>query len=128
VFSGFATPITSLFFPKEHGGEAFSYVVRYAVVYLPLAYVQLIGHFLHAYLRSLGRITTVLAISLVGSAVRWGATVLLVPVMHIEGAFLGQVVGWAADAAVSVLLFLCLYRTDAQLQRLMDNMHMGGGK
>ena len=123
IFSVFASPIVSLFFPAEHGGEAFGYAVRYAVVYLPLTYVQLIGHFLHSYLRSLGRITTVLVISVTGSIARWAATLWLVPVMHLEGAFLAQVLAWGVDAVICVVLFLLFYQKEAHLRRIIEKIH-----
>ena len=123
IFSVFAHPIAALFFPTGNDGEALQWAVRYAVVYLPLTYVQLVGHFLHSYLRSLGRITTVLVISIVGSLTRWAATLWLVPMMHLEGAFLAQVIGWGADAVICVVLFLLFYQKEAHLRRIIEKIH-----
>lgn len=114
-----AKPITSLFFTAGFDGEAYQYALRYTAVYLPFAYVQLVGHVLHAYLRCLGAMNTVLGITLFGGAVRVIATILLVPVIHIDGAYIGQIISWAADGAVSVLVAICLYRTQAQLQTVV---------
>lgn len=118
-FALLAKPITSLFFTAGFDGEAYQYALRYTAFYLLFAYVQLVGHVLHAYLRCLGAMNTVLGITLFGSAVRVISTVLLVPGMHVEGAYLGQIISWAADGAVSVVVALCLYRTQEQLRRVV---------
>ena len=73
-------------------------------------------------MRSLGSINTVLGITLFGSAVRVASTLLLVPGMHIEGAYLGQIISWAADGAVSVAIALWLYRTPEQLRRITERV------
>lgn len=121
-FELLARPITSIFFTSGFDGEAFGYALRYTAFYLPFVYVQLVGHILHAYLRCLGAMNTVLGITLLGGAVRVAATVLLVPHMHIEGAYLAQILGWAADGALSVLISLCLYRTQAQLKKVVTRI------
>lgn len=118
----FAGPVVSLFFPQGVTGEAYSYAMRYAAVFLPFVYVQLTGHMLHCYMRCLGSMTTVLGITIFGSAVRVIATVLLVPRMHIEGAYWGQIISWAADAVVSTVLVLRFYRTREQLQAITDRI------
>lgn len=118
----FAKPFTTIFFPEGFTGDAYRYAVRYTAVYLPLVYVQLVGHILHSYMRSLGAVNTVLAITIFGSAIRVAATLWLIPVMHIEGAYLGQVISWAADAVVSILIVYFAYRTQAQLGRIADRV------
>ncbi|MBQ8339067.1 MAG: hypothetical protein IJY16_01320 [Clostridia bacterium] len=116
---GFAEPSISIFFPDEHGSAAFGYAVRYATVFLPFVYVQLVGHVFHTYMRSLGRVPTVLAITIVGSTVRLVATLLLIPLLHLDGAYVGQIISWAVDAALSFVLYVFLYRTDRQLSRIV---------
>jgi len=118
----FAKPITSVFFPAGFTGEAYEYALRYGQIYLPFVYVQLIGHILHSYMRSLGAVNTVLGITLFVSTVRVVSTVLLVPVMHIDGAYLGQIICWAADAVVSVFVVVCLYRTQPQLEKISERV------
>ena len=123
VLACFARPIVSLFFPAGFTGEAYLYAVRYATVFLPFIYVQLVGHLLHAYMRSLGAIKTVLWISFVGSVTRLIATLLLIPVIGIDGAFLGQIISWAIDALLSIALFFFRYRTPAHIRRELDRIH-----
>lgn len=118
----FAEPVISLFFSGDFTGDAYGYALRYASLYLPFVYVQLVGHVLHSYMRCLGSMKTVLGITIFGSAIRVLSTVLLVPVMHIEGAYLGQIISWAADAAVSVAIVLMFYRTDRQLKTIVDRV------
>ena len=118
----FAKPITTLFFPTGVTGDAYFYAVRYGQVYLCFVYVQLVGHMLHAYMRSLGSVTKVLIITLVCSAVRVVCTVLLVKTMHIEGAYLGQIISWAVDAVICIVLVFCRYRTPEQLQRIAQTI------
>ena len=123
VLSCFARPIVSLFFPAGYTGDAYLYAVRYATVYLPFIYVQLVGHILHSYMRSLGCVTTVLWITVAGSVTRLAATLLLIPMIQIDGVFLGQIISWTVDGALSVLLWLALYRTREQLTRIIHRAH-----
>lgn len=122
IFGILAKPITSVFFPSGFTADAYQYAVRYTTVYLPFVYVQLVGHILHSYMRSLGSVNTVLGITIVCSAVRVCSTVWLVPLMHIDGAFMGQIISWAVDAVISIVIVFCFYRTQPQLQRIIDRV------
>ena len=122
LFMLFAPPLTSIFFPADFSGDAYQYALRYTSFWLPFVYVQLVGHILHSYMRSLGQVNVVLWITLFVSAVRVVSTVLLVPLMHIEGAYLGQVISWAADAVVSVGIVYCCYRTQDQLKAIVERV------
>ena len=119
----FANPIVSLFFPTDYAGDAFVYALRYATVYLPFVYVQLVEHFLHTYMRSLGQVKVVLWITLICSTIRVVATLLLVPVMQIDGVFVGQIISWAVDAVISTVLFYLFYRTDTHLEKILASVH-----
>lgn len=118
-----ANPISSIFFPAGYTGEAFVYATRYAKIFLPFVYVQLIGHVLHAYMRSLGRFSVVLGVTIVGSLTRLACTFWLVPLLGMDGVFIGQIFGWGIDAAVSVLLCVLLYRTNKQLIKVIELAH-----
>lgn len=121
-----AHPIVSLFFPATHMGEAYGYAIRYATVFLPFVYIQLVGHILHSYMRSLGCVSTVLWITLVGSVTRVVATLMLVPLLRLDGVFLAQIISWTLDAFISVILCLTCYRKPAQLERLIRRAHISG--
>lgn len=122
VLSLLARPVVSVFFPAGFTGEAYEYAVCYGTIWLPFVYVQLVGHMLHSYMRSLGRVNTVLWITLLVSAVRVASTILLVPGMHIEGAYLGQVISWVVDAVISVIIVSCCYRTQEQLKKIVERV------
>ena len=115
----FAKPITTIFFPAGFTGDAYEYTVRYAAVYLPFMYVQLVGHILHSYLRSLGSVNIVLVISIVCSAIRVVSTIWLVPMFHLEGAFIGQIISWAIDAVISIYIVYRYFRTPEQLKAIV---------
>lgn len=119
VFSIFGGPIASMFFPRDYAGEALSYAVRYAHIYLPFVYIQLIQHFYHTYMRSLGQISVVLGITIIGSIVRIVGTLLLTPAMGLDGVFLAQIFGWVIDSIISVTIYFFRYRTDSHLRRLL---------
>lgn len=119
VFSLLGGPIASIFFPKGYVGEAYVYAVRYAHIYLPFIYVQLVQHFYHTYLRSLGRVSVVLVITIIGSIIRIVGTLLLTPVLGLEGVFLAQILGWAIDSTISFSLYFLRYRTDTHLLRVI---------
>jgi len=120
LFSG---PIVSVFFPSGYVGEAYGYAIRYATVFMPFVYVQLVDHVMHAYMRSLGKVNVVLGITFFGSAVRVAATALLVPLISMDGVYLGQVISWAADSVVSVIIYVFLYRTEEQIRRAVRRVH-----
>ena len=120
IISVFAKPIVGLFFPSDYMGEAYVLSVRYASLWLPFVYVQLVGHILHTYMRSLGRVNTVLWITILGVTTRLGTTLWLIPSMSLDGAFLGQIISWAIDAVVSILICFYFYRTDEHLLRVIE--------
>jgi O-antigen/teichoic acid export membrane protein len=72
---------------------------------------------LHAYIRALGRVGVVLGATLVGGAVRIAATFALIPLLHLEGAFLAEVISWAVDAVICLIAYMFRYRTDEHLLR-----------
>lgn len=111
----FAKPFISLFFPGDYTGHAFEYAVRYAIIFFPFIYVQLVGHFFHTYMRSLGRVNTVLIITLIGSIVRVVGALLLIPILGLDGAFVAQILSWAVDAVICTIIFCFRYRTDDQI-------------
>ncbi len=116
----FAGGIVSIFFPSGYTGEAYLYATRYATYFLPFVYVQLVGHILHAYMRSLARMGSVLAVTILGSVTRLVATLLLVPILQLDGVYIGQIISWGVDALASIILCLCLYRTVPQLWRVIE--------
>ena len=115
----FAKPFTSLFFPNDYVGAAFDYAVRYATVFFPLIYVQLVGHIFHTYLRSLGQVSVVLCITLICSTVRVVGALILIPTLGLDGTFIAQVLSWAVDAVICSVIFFLRYRTDRQLLRII---------
>ena len=119
VFSIFGSPIASMFFPTGYEGEALSYAVRYSHIYLPFVYIQLIQHFYHSYLRSLGQVNVVLWLTVIGSVVRIIGTLLLTPVIGLDGVFLAQIFGWAIDSIISFIIYFFRYRTDNHLHRVL---------
>ena len=123
VFSIFGGPIASMFFPTGYAGEALSYAIRYAHIYLPFVYVQLIQHFYHTYMRSLGQVSIVLGITIIGSMIRIVGTLLLTPVIGLDGVFLAQIFGWAIDSIISFMIYFFRYRTDSHLHRLLAHLH-----
>lgn len=117
VFSCFAQPSCSLFFPNDYVGEAYQHAVRFAVFYLPFLFINMVGHWLHTYLRGLGAMSVVFGVSLLGSVARLAATLLMVPDMRMEGVFVAILIGWCADSLVSLVLYLLFYRTNKQILR-----------
>lgn len=122
VIALFARPVVSLFFPDGYTGDAFLYAVRYAQIFLPFVYLQVVGHIFHAYLRSLGSITTVLGITILGSITRVAATLILIPLLQLDGAYLGQICSWAIDALICVVLYFFFYRTEQHLERILRHV------
>jgi Na+-driven multidrug efflux pump len=122
LFVFFAEPITSIFFPSDYVGPAFTYAVRFFHVYAGFLYINMIGHLMHSYMRSIGRVYTVLWITLFGSTVRVAATLLLVPLLHMDGVYIGQVLSWAADGALSVILYYALYHSERQIRKIIRKM------
>lgn len=123
AFVVFAKPFVSIFFPEGYVGAAYQYAVRYAVIFLPLVYIQVIEHVFHSYMRCLGSVTTVLLITIFGSAVRIAATLLLIPSMQLDGVFLGQVISWAADSLISTFIFTFFFRSESHIERAIERTY-----
>lgn len=119
IFVLFATPIVSIFFPEGYTGEAVEYSVRYIYFYLPFVLLQMEDHLLHSYMRSLGQINAVLWISVFSGALRTVGTLWMIPYFGMDGAFSAQVISWAADLAVSYVLYRKYYRKHEQLERIV---------
>ena len=117
AFIAFAEPITSIFFPEGYRGEAFGYAVRFITAFLPFLFINMLGHLLHGYIRSLGAVSVVLGVSLLGSATRLTLTLILTPTMGMEGIFLAWIFGWVADTGASAVLYLLRYRTHRHILR-----------
>lgn len=115
----FAKPFAALFFPSDYTGRALEYAIRYAKIFFPFIYVQLIGHFFHTYMRSLGRVSVVLLITLLGSTVRVVGALMLIPVLGLDGTFIAQILSWAVDAVVCSVIFFYRYRTEEHLLRIV---------
>lgn len=122
----FAEPIALIFFPGGYRGAALDYAVHFFKVYSAFLYVNMIGHLMHSYMRSIGRVITVLWITIVGSTVRVAATLLLVPVYQMDGVYLGMVLSWAADGALSLILYFALYHSQEKLQKVVDRVRSKG--
>lgn len=122
VFVIFARPIVSLFFPNGYVGEAYQYALRFSTFYLPFIGINMLGHLIHAYLRGLGEMNTVFALSVLGSLVNFVAVLILVPKMGMEGVFLGLLLGWIVDTLGSVLIYLLRFRTQAHVDRAVQKM------
>jgi len=71
-------------------------------------------------MRSIERVTTVLWITIFGSFVRVAATLLLIPLMHMDGVYLGLVLSWAADGILSVILYFSLYHKEEKLRKIIE--------
>lgn len=122
AFIFLAEPIASVFFPDGYAGLAFEYAVRFFKVYTPFLYINMIGHLMHSYMRSIGRVNTVLYITLFGSVVRVAATLCLVPFFRMDGVYAGQVLSWFADGALSLLVYFALYHSEERIAKIIDKI------
>ena len=123
VFTFFAEPIALIFFPAGYRGLALEYAARFFKVYSVFLYVNMVGHLMHSYMRSIGRVTTVLWITIFGSFVRVAATLLLIPFLQMDGVYLGLILSWAADGALSVILYFSLYHAEEKLRKIVAQLH-----
>ena len=82
----------------------------------------MIGHLMHSYMRSIGRVNTVLVITLFGSAVKIAATLLLVPHFQMDGVYIGQALSWVADGTLSVILYFALYHRKQDIQKIIQKL------
>ena len=122
VFAIFANPIASIFFPTGYTGPAMAYAVRFFQVYAAFLYINMLGHLLHAYMRSIGRVNTVLGVTLISSAVKIAATLMLVPRFHIDGVYIGQSLGWLVDAAICVAIYFLFYYGEEKIKKITENI------
>lgn len=124
VFLLLGAPLTSFFFPESYTGTAFQYAMRFVTCYLPFAFINLVGHLIHTYLRGLGVMTVVLWLSVLNSVVQWIATLGLVPVIGMEGVYLARLLAWIADTLGSVVIWLLCYRTVDHIRRAVCKVRL----
>ena len=123
TFVAFSNPIVSLFFRDGYDGAAFEYALRYASVYIPFLYIHMIDHIMHSYIRSLGKILVVFAVTIFGSVIRVALTAILVLRINMDGVYLAQVISWSFDALISIIVYMLFYRTAEQIKRIVHSMH-----
>ena len=102
------------FFPKD-----LLLQISFSSIFL---YVNMIGHLFHSYMRSIGRVSTVLWITLVGSAVKIAATLLLVPHFHIDGVYMGQSLSWLVDGALCVVIYFLFYYSEEKIKKVAEKI------
>ena len=122
AFVLFAEPIASVFFPAGYVGLAFTYAVRFFRVYAVFLYINMIGHLMHSYMRSIGQVYTVLWVTLVGSAACVVVTLLLTPLFGMDGVYLGRVLSWTVDGALSVVLYFALYHGEKRIGEVVRKL------
>lgn len=115
-----ARPIISIFFPVGYEGKAFEYALRFVSVYLPFLYINMVGHLLHVYLRSLGKVNVVFGITIIGSTVQLVSSLLLIPSIQFDGAYIGQAISWSADALISFMIFYFFFRKPEQIEKTLS--------
>lgn len=120
LFTIFAKPIALIFFPSGYNGLALEYAIRFFEIYSVFLYVNMIGHLMHSYMRSIGRVITVLWITIFGSAVRVVSTLLLVPAFKMDGVYLGLILSWLADGILSVILYFALYHSKEKIRKIVE--------
>ena len=120
TFVIFAKPIASLYFPAGFVGEAFEYAVRFSTHYMPFLFVIMIGHTIHAYLRSLGCVNIVFWVTIWTSTILVAATLILIPPLHMEGVFMGKIASWIGDTLVSLVLYLLFFRSAEQIKKTAE--------
>ena len=116
----FSEPINSIFFPSGYEGAAFEYALRFSKVYMPFLYINMVGHLLHVYLRSLGKVNVVFGITIIGSTVQLISSLLLIPALKLDGAYIGQVLSWSADTLLSFSMFYAFFRKPSQLEKILS--------
>ena len=120
IFSVFARPIALVFFPAGYQGPALEYAIRFFKIYSVTIYAFMMSHLMHSYLRSIGRVATVLWITILVSASRIISTLLLVPFFKMDGIYLGQSISWIIDALVSVIVYFALYHSKEKLELIIE--------
>jgi len=113
----FARPIASIFFTNHYEGEALTYAVRFAMVYLPFIVFNVINNLMHSFFRGMGALGTLIFSTAFGSVVRIALTFLLAPVMHIDGIFFGWAASWVAEAVLCFFIYLFQYRSQKMMER-----------
>lgn len=124
LFTVFAKPMALIFFPSGYQGLALEYATRFFEIYSVFLYVNMIGHLMHSYMRSIGRVSTVLWITVFGSTVRVASTLLLVPYFKIDGVYLGMVLSWIADGGLSVFLYYILYHSKEKIEKIVEKARL----
>ena len=123
IFLLFAEPIASIFFTAGYVGPAMEYSVRFFKVFSPFLYINMAGHLMHSYMRSIGRVGTVLWVTIIGSVVRILATLLLVPTFKMDGVYIGMVLSWLVDGAISVAMYFAFYHKEHHIKGLVERFH-----
>ena len=116
----FSRPICALFFPSGFAGDALAYAVRFAAVFLPFIIINLLNNLFHAFFRGIAQMRLLLLSTGIGAVSRIIASILLSPLLGMDGIYLGWVISWVVEASFSLIVYFTRYRTVEQLRTRIE--------
>ena len=112
-----ANPINASFFPEDYAGEALNYATRFSRVYLPFIVLNLINNLFHSFFRGIAAMRLLIFSTVLGSAVRLGASLLFSSFFGMEGIFIGWAISWLAEALFMAAIYFTHFRTAEMIQQ-----------
>ncbi|MBQ8683771.1 MAG: hypothetical protein IJ518_04585 [Clostridia bacterium] len=122
-----ARPICALFFPEGFVGEAMTYAVRFARLYLPLVVFNVVNNLFHAFFRGVAAMRWLVIATVYASVLRIVASLVLIPLWGMDGLFAGWVFSWVGEVALVLLVYGLLFSSPEKLARRLCRItrHIG---
>jgi Na+-driven multidrug efflux pump len=121
IFSIFAVPICSAFFPAGFTGEPLSLAIRFSGFYLPFIIFNVTSGLFHSFFRGIGAATHLLVACTVGSASRLILSFVLSLSLGMEGVFIGWVLSWIIETCYSFTVYIIRFRNPHMLKAYIIN-------
>ena len=112
----FAEPVCRLFLSKNTESAALDFAIVFARYYTPFMLIYVATNLFHSLFRGIAAMHALLFSSVSGSVIRVIASIFCVWLIGIEGIFVGWVISWLSDLAISLWFYLRKYRTEEQLR------------
>ena len=101
----FAPQVAGLFYGTDADPVTVGYTVYFLRYCLPFIFIAIIANVLHNFFRGIGKMKSVLAMSMAGSAIRILVSALLIGPYGIYGYYVGWMSTWFLDAGVGLVLY-----------------------
>ena len=116
-----AGPISSIFFEDGYSGEAFNYAVTFGMYFMPFILFNVINNIAHNFFRGMKLMKMLLVSTAIGSVSKLVLILSLVPVLSMNGVFLGWILSWIIECLFCIVVYVVKLGTKEKIIKTAMN-------